>query len=184
MAARVQNAGRYTLSVPEERGSGDELSRASDAGRPQDVTFDVHWCVVHILVADDAPNVRKLLRLILEPAHRIIEAVDGDDALRQLAAHRPDMVILDVAMPGRTGLEVCRRLRSDPDAALASTGVIVITANGVQTDRSMALAAGADRFLTKPFSPAGIVRAVEEVVAARQATTARQSMSPATNVDR
>jgi CheY-like chemotaxis protein len=127
--------------------------------------------MMNILVADDAPSVRKLLRLILEPVHTVIEAEDGDDALRQLAAHRPDVAILDVSMPARTGLEVCRLLRSDPDPDLAATAVIVITANGVQTDRSMALAAGADHFLTKPFSPVSIVQVVEQVSAVRRRLT-------------
>lgn len=108
---------------------------------------------------------RKLLRLILEPVHLVIEARDGDDALRQLNEHHPDLVILDVMMPGRNGIEVCRQLRSDP--GLAATGVIVITANGAPTDPAAALAAGADHFLTKPFSPGSVVRLVDEVVASR-----------------
>ena len=118
-----------------------------------------------ILVADDAPSVRKLLRLILEPAHIVIEAGDGDQALRQLIDHRPDLAILDVAMPAKTGLEVCRQIRQDP--RLSGTGVIVITANGTPNDRAAALAAGADDFLPKPFSPGSIVRLVEEVGVAR-----------------
>jgi CheY-like chemotaxis protein len=120
---------------------------------------------MRILVADDVPSVRKLLRLILEPDHEVVEASDGDDALRQLFDHRPDVAILDVAMPARTGIDVCRQLRSDPQ--LAKTGVIVMTANGAQTDRSVALAAGADDFLAKPFSPGSIVRLVEAVYASR-----------------
>jgi CheY-like chemotaxis protein len=121
--------------------------------------------MLSILIADDAPSVRKLLRLILEPTHLVIEAGDGDDALRQLHAHHPDLAILDVAMPARTGLDVCRQLRQDP--RLSETGVIVITANGTPADRSAALAAGADHFLTKPFSPGSIVRLVETMDAAR-----------------
>lgn len=68
-------------------------------------------------------------------------------------------------MPARTGLEVCQQLRADP--RLAATGVIVITANGTRADRSAALAAGADHFLTKPFSPGSIVRLVETMDPAR-----------------
>jgi CheY-like chemotaxis protein len=121
--------------------------------------------MMSILVADDVPSVRRLLRMILEPAHVVIEAGDGDQALRQLIDHRPDVAILDVSMPERTGLDVCRQLRQDP--RIATTGVIVITANGTQTDRSAALAAGADHFLTKPFSPGSIITLVEEMIAAR-----------------
>ena len=121
--------------------------------------------MISILVADDAPSVRKLLRLILEPTHLVIEAGDGDHAMRQLIDHRPDLAILDIAMPARNGIEVCRQLRQDP--RLAATGVIVLTANGAPTDRSAALDAGADHFLTKPFSPSSIVRLVQSIVAAR-----------------
>jgi CheY-like chemotaxis protein len=121
--------------------------------------------MICILVADDAPSVRKLLRLILEPTHVVIEACDGDHAMRQLIDHRPDLVILDVAMPARNGIDVCRQLRQDP--RLAATGVIVLTANGAPADRTAALAAGADHFLTKPFSPGSIVRLVQAVVDAR-----------------
>lgn len=131
--------------------------------------------MVSILVADDSSSVRKLLRLILEPAHVVVEAVDGDDALRQLIDRRPDLVMLDVTMPARTGIDVCRQLRQDP--RLASTGVIVMTANGTPGDRAIALAAGADQFLAKPFSPGLVVRLVEDVIAAR--TAGLPAVSPA-----
>jgi CheY-like chemotaxis protein len=123
--------------------------------------------MMSILIADDAPGVRKLLRLILEPAHEIIEAGDGDEALRQLIDHQPDVAILDISMPARNGIEVCRQLRDDP--RLTNIGVIVITANGTQLDRTNALAAGADYFLTKPFSPAVIIRLVETLLHDRTA---------------
>lgn len=126
--------------------------------------------MISILVADDVPSVRKLLRLILEPAHLVIEAGDGDDALRQLVDRQPDLAILDVSMPARSGLDVCRQLRQDP--RIAATGVIVMTANGTATDRAVALAAGADQFLAKPFSPGKIVRLVEAVLAERAAGAA------------
>lgn len=118
-----------------------------------------------ILVADDAPGVRKLLRLILGPGYEVIEAEDGDQALRLMTEHRPDVAILDVSMPKRTGIEVCRLLRQDPD--LATTGVIVITANGTPQDQTAALDAGADYFLTKPFSPGVIIGMVEALLLAR-----------------
>ena len=128
-----------------------------------------------ILVADDVPSVRKLLRLILEPTHLVIEAGDGDDALRQLIDHRPALAILDVGMPGRSGIEVCRALRGDP--SLASTGVIVMTANGMEADRRAALAAGADHFVAKPFSPGRIVELVDAVLAERMTCSAADARS-------
>ena len=121
--------------------------------------------MMSILVADDAPGVRKLLRLILGPGYEVIEAEDGDQALRLMTEHRPDVAILDVSMPKRTGIEVCRLLRQDPD--LATTGVIVITANGTPQDQATALDAGANYFLTKPFSPGVIIGMVEALLLAR-----------------
>jgi CheY-like chemotaxis protein len=121
--------------------------------------------MMSILVADDAPGVRKLLRLILGRGYEVIEAEDGDQALRLMTEHRPDVAILDVSMPKRTGIEVCRLLRQDPD--LATTGVIVITANGTPQDQTAALDAGADYFLTKPFSPGVIIGMVEALLLAR-----------------
>jgi CheY-like chemotaxis protein len=122
-----------------------------------------------ILVADDAPSVRRLLRFILEPTHVVLEAADGDEALRQLFDHRPDIAILDVSMPARTGIDVCRQLRQDP--RVATTDVIMITASGSQACRSAALAAGADHFLTKPFSPGKVASLIEAILAARSRAT-------------
>jgi CheY-like chemotaxis protein len=109
-----------------------------------------------ILIADDLPSVRRLLQLTLAPRHTVIEAEDGDEALTLLRQHRPDVAILDVTMPVRDGLEVCRTIRSDPD--LCDTAVIVISGNAGEGDAS---AAGADRFLAKPFLPSALLRAVE-----------------------
>jgi CheY-like chemotaxis protein len=100
--------------------------------------------------------VRHLLQLTLAPRHTVIEAEDGDEALALLRQHRPDVAILDVTMSVRDGLEVCRLIRSDPD--LRDTAVIVISGNAGEGD---ALAAGADRFLAKPFLPSVLLRAVE-----------------------
>jgi CheY-like chemotaxis protein len=121
--------------------------------------------MMSILVADDTPSVRMLLRMILQPTHQVIEAGDGDQALRAIVDHRPDIAILDVSMPGQTGIDVCRKLRQDPSTA--STGVIVVTANGTPSDRENALAAGADYFLSKPFSPAAILGLVDALLGAR-----------------
>jgi CheY-like chemotaxis protein len=120
-----------------------------------------------ILIADDAPAVRMLLRMILQQNHQLIEACDGAEALRAIVDHRPDIAILDVSMPNMTGIEVCRQLRDNPRTAM--TGVIVVTANGTAEDRAAALDAGADYFLRKPFSPIAVQRLVEVLLAARPA---------------
>jgi CheY-like chemotaxis protein len=134
--------------------------------RPRIQAKSVHGVMMSILVADDAPGVRKLLRLILEPGHQIFEAADGGEAFRMLIEHQPRIAIIDISMPVQNGIEVCRQLRQDPRTA--ATGVIVITANGTPRDRAAALEAGADYFLTKPFSPGVIVRLVESLLSERQ----------------
>jgi two-component system phosphate regulon response regulator PhoB len=118
-----------------------------------------------VLVADDAPSVRQLLRVILAPYYRVIEATDGSEALSLMIEHQPPLAVLDISMPGLTGLEVCRALRSDPRTQ--DTGVLVITANGTSDDSANAFQAGADAFLPKPFSPAAMLRAVEALETAR-----------------
>ena len=124
--------------------------------------------MMSILVADDAPSVRKLLRAILELRHTVIEAEDGRQALERLIEHRPAVAILDVTMPEMTGIEVCRQIREDP--AFDETSVIIITANGTPTDRAAALAAGSNYFLAKPFSPTVVSRLVEAILARQPVT--------------
>lgn len=124
--------------------------------------------MTEILVADDVPSVRKLFRMILQPAYRIIEAGDGLEALRLLLNTRPPVAVLDVTMPEMNGLDLCRAIRQDP--RLSSMAVIIITANGGPADRAAALAAGADHFISKPFSPAVILRLIDSMVARRAVT--------------
>jgi CheY-like chemotaxis protein len=113
-----------------------------------------------ILVVDDEPMLRRLLRMTFGPDHRVAEAADGADALRCLVADRPDLVILDVAMPIMDGLAVCRAARAEP--SLASLGIIVLSA---YANGDAALAAGADRHLRKPFSPLELFAMIDEVLA-------------------
>ena|SRR3712207_1586172 len=117
-----------------------------------------------ILIADDSPPMRTLLRVTLRGGdHDVVEAKDGDEALVLLAEHRPTVAVLDVSMPGRTGLEVCSAVRADP--ALASIGLVVISANGLELDARAALAAGANQFLSKPFSPRQLLDTVTKLAA-------------------
>ena len=114
--------------------------------------------MTRVLVADDSPNVRQLLRVILTPDYHVIEASDGDEALDVLFVQRPPLAILDIGMPGHTGLEVCRAVRNDPRTR--ETRVLVITANGTPNNHTAALEAGADAFMPKPFSPFELLRTV------------------------
>ena len=116
-----------------------------------------------ILVADDEPTLRRLLQATFGPDHRVAEAADGAEALRRLLADRPDLAILDIAMPGMDGLAVCRAARAEP--SLVGLGIIVLSANATA---DAALVAGADRHLRKPFSPLALLAAIDEVLALRR----------------
>jgi PAS domain S-box-containing protein len=115
-----------------------------------------------ILVVDDIVSNRETLRELLEPEdYRLVEAADGATALRLAAESPPDLVLLDVIMPGMDGYEVCRRLRSDP--RLAEVPVIIVTALDDQASRLAGLEAGADDFVTIPFNRAELRARVRSV---------------------
>ena len=117
--------------------------------------------MARILIADDEARIRLLLGTLLRgEGHAVVEAVDGDEAAALLASQRPDLAILDVSMPGRSGLDVCRLVRADP--SLRRIRVIVVSASVTE---ALALAAGADVFLAKPFSPRALLAAVDRLVA-------------------
>ena len=116
-----------------------------------------------VLIADDEPNVVELVRVTLEDERlRVVAAFDGLSALDTAHDVVPDMVLLDVNMPGLNGFEVCRRLRRD--TRFQSTPIIMLTAAAQQEDVAAGLAAGADHYLTKPFSPVRLLSLVERVL--------------------
>lgn len=116
-----------------------------------------------ILVVDDEPPILELVRYTLEDEQiRVLEASDGAQALEAALAARPDLILLDVQMPRLDGLEVCRRLRADP--SLAGTRIVMLTAAGQDADRARGLAAGADEYLTKPFSPLALFTLVRSLL--------------------
>jgi CheY-like chemotaxis protein len=117
-----------------------------------------------VLICEDEPALRELIRVSLEGPYEFAEADDGEESLAIARRLRPDLVILDVMMPRRSGIEVLTELRRDE--ALASTPVIVLTAQ--PETREEALREGADRVIDKPFVPDDISSAVEEVLAARR----------------
>ncbi|MCV2491600.1 response regulator [Geodermatophilus sp. YIM 151500] len=113
-----------------------------------------------VLVADDEDDVRGLVDLAVGRAGCTLVAsvADGPAALATARAQRPDLAVLDVSMPGSTGLEVCTALRADP--ATAGVRVLLLSAGASPDDVARGLAAGADAYLAKPFSVAELVRAV------------------------
>jgi two-component system phosphate regulon response regulator PhoB len=118
-----------------------------------------------LLVCDDEDVLRGLIRATLA-GYTVVEARDGEEALAQAKAVRPDLILLDMMMPGRSGLNVLAELRRDP--VLAGTPVVMLTARTQVEDRDAAEAAGADRYLAKPFSPLQLIAVVEELLEARR----------------
>ncbi|MFJ3106804.1 response regulator transcription factor [Streptomyces sp. NPDC086835] len=115
-----------------------------------------------ILVVDDDPTVAEVVTGYLERAGFAVDrAADGPQALRLAAGRRPDLVVLDLMLPGMDGLEVCRRLRAGEQAPVP---VIMLTARGDEDDRILGLEVGADDYVTKPFSPRELVLRVESVL--------------------
>jgi len=115
----------------------------------------------HVLVVDDDPTVAEVVVRYLEHAGFVAtHAADGPSALAIAAAAAPDLVVLDLMLPGIDGLEVCRRLR-DRYPALP---VVMLTALGEESDRVLGLEVGADDYLTKPFSPRELVLRVQSVL--------------------
>ena len=116
-----------------------------------------------ILVVDDEPDIRSLIVLHLErEGFRCRTAGTGPDALREAKAAVPDLVVLDLMLPGLDGLEVCRRLRAD--AATAGVPIIMLTAKADEVDRVVGLEVGADDYVVKPFSPKELVARVRAVL--------------------
>ena len=105
-----------------------------------------------ILIVEDDPAIRRVIALAVKSAgySPVLEADTGDGGLSAVRRERPALVLLDVMLPGMDGVEVCRRVKSDP--ALAATAIILLTAKGEENDIVTGLDAGADDYVTKPFS--------------------------------
>ncbi|MCK9216663.1 MAG: response regulator [Firmicutes bacterium] len=116
-----------------------------------------------ILVADDEKALRMLVKGTLEIGnYNIIEAENGIDVLYMVATEKPDLIILDVMMPGMTGYEVCEEIKSKDE--FKDTKILILTAKGQQTDKEKAKKVMADYYLSKPFSPAKLLSVVEEIL--------------------
>jgi DNA-binding response OmpR family regulator len=115
-----------------------------------------------LLIADDESGIRSLVKMTLQrKQYEILEASDGEEALALARKHHPELVLLDVMMPGLTGFEVCRALKDDP--ATASATVVILSAKAQDSDRAEGIAAGADDYFTKPFSPTALLRKIDDV---------------------
>jgi DNA-binding response OmpR family regulator len=116
-----------------------------------------------VLIADDEPSMRLLVHATIESDdYKVLEAADGDEAWTLIQKFKPLLVLLDVQMPGRTGLEILGMIKSDP--SLSATRVILLTAKALVADVEAGMTAGADFYLTKPFSPLDLLTRVEEAL--------------------
>ncbi|HEY1266180.1 MAG TPA: response regulator [Candidatus Binatia bacterium] len=116
-----------------------------------------------ILVVEDEPDIRKLVHYNLAQERlQTVEAEDGEKALRILEREKPDLIILDLMLPGLSGLEICKRLRERPETTRIP--ILMLTAKASEADRVVGLEMGADDYLTKPFSPRELVARVKAIL--------------------
>jgi DNA-binding response OmpR family regulator len=149
------------------------------AADPTPVPTSQNVLPARVLVVDDDPTVSDVVRRYLERDGHLVEVVgDGVRALERVRAERPDLVVLDIMLPGMSGLEVCRRLR-DVQSPARPMPVILLTALGEETDRVVGLETGADDYVTKPFSARELALRVGSVL---RRTRAVEPPAPATGL--
>ena len=113
-----------------------------------------------ILIVEDSPTSLSLLEDTLRPkGFRLLSAIDGDEALDTARREHPDLVLLDIILPGKNGFQVCRQLKTE--AKTRDIKIILVTAKTQPSDRFWGLKQGADEYLTKPFTPEQLLGAVE-----------------------
>lgn len=116
-----------------------------------------------VLIADDEPGLRLLVRSAIEsPLYQVVEASDGDEAWNLIKTNKPAVVVLDIKMSGRSGLDLLTAIRAD--SGLRGTQVIILSGKHDQRDIDAGLLAGADFYVTKPFSPADLLARVTEAI--------------------
>jgi DNA-binding response OmpR family regulator len=119
-----------------------------------------------VLVVDDEPHIRDVLRQYLETeGYRVVEAANGGEALSTIATSPPDLIVLDLMLPGLDGIEVCRRVRLS-----SAVPILLLTARGDEPDKVEGFRAGADDYVTKPFSPREVVLRVQAILRRLDAT--------------
>jgi DNA-binding response OmpR family regulator len=116
-----------------------------------------------VLIVDDEPNIVVSLEFLMERhGYKIRIATTGDEVLPAVQEFAPDLILLDVMLPGRTGFEICQELRQDPEHR--DVKIIMLTAKGRETEVAKGLALGADAYVTKPFSTKDLLSKVRELL--------------------
>ena len=117
-----------------------------------------------VLIADDEPNIVISLEFMMKrEGFEVIVARDGAEALEVIRREHPRLVLLDATMPGMSGFDVCEAVRAD--AGVAQTRIVMLTAKGRETDMARGVGAGADAYVTKPFSTRDLVQKVKDLLA-------------------
>jgi two-component system, cell cycle response regulator DivK len=113
-----------------------------------------------ILVVEDQEDLRGVLRdLLTGSGYNVAEAADGQDGVAKALSERPDLILMDIQLPGLDGYETTRQIKSDP--ALATTPVIAVSSFAMKGDEEKARAAGCDHYVTKPYSPLQLLRIIK-----------------------
>ena len=116
-----------------------------------------------ILIVDDEPNIVISLEFLMKrEGFEVAVAGDGETALRLMTEQRPDLVLLDVMLPRKSGYEVCAAIRANP--ALQATKIVLLTAKGRETEMAKGMALGADTYMTKPFSTKDLLTRVKQML--------------------
>ncbi len=117
----------------------------------------------HVLLIEDERNIVEAISFILSrEGWRVDTHLNGADATDAIRRSKPDVIVLDVMLPGKSGHEILREIKADPD--LSDLPVLMLTARGQSRDREMALEAGVSRFMTKPFANADVLEAIRNLV--------------------
>jgi two-component system response regulator ResD len=134
----------------------------------------MHSPSASVLVVDDEPTIVEVVgRYLVRAGYETLQAYDGPEAVRIAQLRKPDLIVLDVMLPGLDGIEVMRQLREHGADDAARVAVILLTARGEESDRLVGLRQGADDYVVKPFSPAELVARVDAVLRRTNATAAR-----------
>ena len=118
-----------------------------------------------VLICDDEPHILESVAYVARrEGYTVLTAENGEEALKVARAERPGLVLLDLNMPIKSGYQVCEEIKSDPE--MRGTYVIMLTAKGQESDRAKGVAAGADEYITKPFSPRKLRQRLTEILGA------------------
>ena len=129
-----------------------------------------------ILIVDDEREIRELLRYNLErEGYHVLVSTGGEDALKRIFATHPDLVLLDLLLPGLNGLEVLREVRAEPSTR--DLPIILLTARGAEMDKLLGFERGADDYITKPFSPREVIARVDAILRRAGAPRAPEALT-------